>query len=72
MKVLLVPQTDIDKIEDARCELHKIIKSVEEGKIKTNDLFVYVVNVTQPMWNLTHRKYKETWFSKIKTMLAAK
>ena len=69
MTTLLVPQIDIDKIEEARCELHKLVKSVEDGKIKPTDLFVYVVNITQPMWVLTHRKYKETLFSKIKSML---
>ncbi len=66
---VIVPQYDIDKIEEARSELHKLVKNVEDGKIKSNDLFVYVVNVTQPMWYLTHRRYKKTLFSKLKTLL---
>ena len=72
MKTVLVEQADIDKVEEARNELHTIIKNVEEGKIKPSDIFLYCVNVTQPIYRLTHRRYKETWRSRIKRMLTAK
>lgn len=65
MKLMLVPQLDIDKIEEARNELYKIIKGLEENKIKTDDIFIYTINVTQPIYQLTHRKYKQSFWNKI-------
>ena len=72
MKTVLVPQADIDQVERARETLHNLISNIENGIIKPQDVFIYAVNVTQPIYRLTHRRYKETLLSRIKSMLAKK
>jgi len=37
MKTMLVPQCDIDNVEEARKALHILISNIEEGKIKPED-----------------------------------
>ena len=66
MKTVMVPQMDIDAIETARLGLYELIKLIEKNKIKSNDIFIYAVNITQPMWGMSHRKYRETFLSKIR------
>jgi len=47
----IVPQYDIDKIEEAR---KKIYNLVDDGIIPVD----IISGITQPMWELTHRKYE--------------
>ena len=72
MKTVLVPQTDIDKIENARQELWKLVAAIESKTIDRDHLNIFVANITQPMWYIGNRKYKETLISKIKRLLAKK
>jgi hypothetical protein len=71
MKTLLVPQEDIEQIEQARKALHDLISNIENEIIKPKDVYIYSINITQPLYRLTHRRYKETLMSRIKGMLAA-
>jgi len=66
MKTLLVPQCDIDNVEEAREQIYKLISNIEKGIVKPENAFVYVTNITQPIWYLAHRRYKESLWSKIK------
>lgn len=49
---VIVPQSDIDKLEEARLYLHKLVKD--------NPLFFKIIShVTPPMWEITHRRYEK-------------
>jgi hypothetical protein len=48
---VVIPQTDLDRLEKARLELWNLI--CEEEPIKQT----WWGNITQTMWFLTHRKY---------------
>jgi len=51
-KLVLVPQSDIDKIEESRKLLYDLIDD--------NILDVeHLMNITNVMWELTHKKYEK-------------
>lgn len=52
-KYVIVPQSDIDKLEKARIELHQML---DGGDV---DTLTRLINITEPMWYLTHRRYPE-------------
>ncbi len=57
IKNVIVPQFDLDALESARLELVDIMK-VEQ---KTNVVkYCNLMNISQKMWQLTHRKYPES------------
>lgn len=67
MKYVLVPQEDIDRIERARIKLHEITEKMHGTKqdIYFQNWYVCIPDISEPMWHLTHRKYKESLLSKI-------
>ena len=78
MKLVLVPQEDIDKIEEVRQGLWQTINTIkiylningQKGKIPLDDyLDINMTNITGPMWCLTHRKYKQPFLNKLKIKL---
>lgn len=67
MKYVLVPLSDIDKIERARITLWN--ESAPDGFDSVNAS--KILNISQPLYYLTHRKYDiieknrfKEWFSK--------
>lgn len=50
--MVLVPQSDIDRLEKARLSIHKLASD----KNIIQDIYSY--GITEPMWNITHKKYK--------------
>ena len=73
-KMVLVPQSDLDKLEDARLYLYQMFTS-------TNDIARLSFGVTDIMWKITHTKYEEIkqdidfdeyFFTKLKEMKNAK
>ena len=50
VEMVLVPQSDIDKLEKARLYLHELI---ELGLVRHGE----VMDITSPMYEITHRKY---------------
>jgi len=69
---LIIPSADVYKIEKARKDLWELVEAMEKKTFDSDHLNVFVANITQPMWELTHRRYKETFISKIKRLLAKK
>jgi len=53
MKYVVVPQSDLDRLEEARSRLWKFVKN---GFIDET----FVLPITSTMWHLTHRKYPKT------------
>lgn len=53
MKYVAVPEDDILKLEQARIKLIKMLESTELLNM------VVFTEVTEPMWKLTHKKYKQ-------------
>ncbi|MFZ2864291.1 MAG: hypothetical protein WA440_06025 [Ignavibacteriaceae bacterium] len=72
MKTLLVPEQDIKNVEREREHIHEYLsfleKKMPDGKLPNG----YPVLITQNIWHLTHRRYKESLLSKIKRWLAKK
>lgn len=62
-KFVIVPQADIDRIEEARKNLWKLHDIVNE-KIPNRNQFsdtamqVNFNTVSQPMWEISHRRYE--------------
>ena len=61
-KFVIVPQADIDKIEEARLNLWKLHDTVD-AKIpalnKNHILEMALLKVvSQPMWEIAHKRYK--------------
>lgn len=54
MKVI-VPQHYIDKIEESRLELFKLVDDWELDRFQLNQM----VNVTSDMWRIAHRRFNE-------------
>jgi hypothetical protein len=52
-KYVIVPQEDLDKLEEARLILWELI---DKTNAYTKSKFS---SVSQPMWYLAHRKYEE-------------
>ena len=50
--MVLVPQSDIDRLEKARLSIHKLASD----RHILQDMYIY--GITEPMWNITHKKYK--------------
>lgn len=50
---VLVPQSHLDKLEEARLELYKMFENADTYKI------CLLTNITQPMWVLTHKRYEK-------------
>ena len=50
--IVIIPQADIDKVERARVELFKLFEA------NNIPLSPQIFSITQPMWRLTHVKYK--------------
>lgn len=48
---VLVPQSDIDKLEQARKDLHDFMGSSGPGS------YARIAHITEPMWKIAHRKY---------------
>ena len=48
---VIVPQEDLDKLEEVRKELYYMFKG------HNNSVLIKLQRVTQPMWRVTHRKY---------------
>lgn len=51
-KELQIPKADLVKLEEARKELYAMFSDADTA------MLVKLQQVTEPMWNLTHRKYK--------------
>ena len=50
--MVLVPQSDIDELENARLFLHKLAGNthiIQE---------IYIYDISEPMYNITHKRYK--------------
>ena len=57
-KYLLVPPEDITALEITRNDLYRI---VEEFKVSGTPLTPNLLHhITEPMWQLTHKKYRTT------------
>ena len=52
-KHVMVPQSDLDKLEEARVELWRLFESREVLTIYNTRL------ITDTMWRLAHKKYPE-------------
>lgn len=68
MKRVIVPQTDIDNIDISNKKLYEIIDKIKDKEVKEALLFIIPLEVTNNLWHITHRKYKETLRSKIRNM----
>lgn len=66
MKIVKVPQNDIDMLEITRKDIWTIIDGIENGTIKPHQAANFMIGCTTPLYKLTHRKYKETFLSKLK------
>lgn len=53
MKNVIVPQEDIDKVEAARLRILEVFHS------ETTHDSIVLQGITEALWKLTHRKYKE-------------
>lgn len=51
-EMVIVPRSDLDKIEEARLALHKMFENTKD--IAT---IMAITNITQPMWQVSHKKY---------------
>lgn len=71
MKYVKVPQSDLDKIETSREELWKFFDKnfKDDGSVEYQSKVIEVLNISQPMWYIAHRKFKETLLSKIKQFI---
>jgi len=59
-KIVAVPQSSLDKIEQARKELYELAE--ELGWDTNNDGIVKLMrlmNITGPLWEVANRKYPE-------------
>ncbi len=70
MKYVIVPQDNIDAIEDARVRLVDIIDNIKDEDLRNHLDTLLAFSVIYPMWLMTHRKYRETFRSKIHSVLA--
>ncbi len=70
MKTVLVPQNDIDNVEQARRRLLNVLSGIEKGDIKPSNVMVYLLSLTSPLYKITHRKYKESFRSKVNRIIA--
>ena len=52
---VVIPQADLDKLEDARLSLHKLLKD----KLSNAAYAELCFEVTTPMYKLTHKKYEK-------------
>jgi hypothetical protein len=59
MKMVLVPQSDLDAIEQARVELFKFMEIIKPGFGHDYHLLSNVLNITEPMWKAGNKRYKE-------------
>ncbi len=53
----ILPEEDIKAVEEARLKLHELIES--NGWDKNQILVTELMQVTVPMWKISHRKYNE-------------
>lgn len=77
MKTVIVPQIDIDNVGQARKELWELIDSIESatihGKLVPNEyLSTAILAITNSFWYLTHRRYRQTFFSWIRNKFQRK
>ena len=69
MKIVKVPQCDIDRINAARKEIYGLIDGIEKGEIPSNTLYYNMIGITGPLYYISNRKYKETFLSKLKRLI---
>ena len=50
--LVIVPQSDIDKIEESR----KLLYSLVDDNILSVE---HLINITDKMWEITHKKYEK-------------
>lgn len=69
MRIVKVPQDDIDNLKITRKDIWRIIDGIESGTIKPEHAGSLMITCTSPLYTLTHRRYKETLLSKIKNFI---
>jgi hypothetical protein len=67
-KEVIIEQSYINNIEKARLNLHKLTDNIEKGTINPKDIHFWIYNITLPLYYITHRRYKETFGSKIRRL----
>jgi len=57
MEYYLVPKEDIERLEEARLNMHYIM---DNNNINTLNAVDVIFNVTSKIYNVTHKNYKKT------------
>jgi hypothetical protein len=62
-KMVLVPQSKLDAIEEARLKLYELLKpQMNKGSVQDPAKFSYLLaveEITQPMWLVANTKWEE-------------
>ncbi len=66
MKQVIVPQCDINAVENARIQLHSLLRNIEDGEVDVKYVSMLALNITRAFYVLSHSRYKEAFWSKIK------
>ena len=71
MKHVIVPQSDIDNIEQSRLKLWAFFDCnfKDDGSVESMAKAIEMQRITQPMWYIANRKFPETLLSKIKQFI---
>lgn len=64
---VVVPQEDLDKIEEARVALYKLLDELDISD--SIYALIQITKITQPMWDIANRKYPKTLSCKLRSLL---